>query len=46
MVKCFPIAIIINTAELAHLFYREIKLKFGARKGIVLDRGPIFTSEF
>ena len=46
MAKFFPVATTINAAELARLFHREIELKFGAPKGIVSDRGPIFTSEF
>ena len=46
MVKFFSITIIINTVKLAHLFHREIKLKFDAPKGIMSDRGLMFTSEF
>ena len=46
IVKFFTVSITINAAELAHLFYNEIELKFGALKSIVSDRGPIFTSSF
>ena len=44
--KFFPVSTTINAAELAHLFYNEIELKFGAPKGIVLDRRLVFTSTF
>ena len=46
MAKFFPVSTTINAAELAHLFHNEIELKFGAPKGIVSDRGPVFTSTF
>ena len=46
MTKFFPISTTINAAELAHLFHNEIELKFGAPKGIVSDRGLVFTSTF
>ena len=46
MVKFFLVSTTINAAELAHLFHNEIELKFGAPKGIVSDRGPVFTSTF
>ena len=46
MAKFFLVSTTINAAELAHLFHNEIELKFGAPKGIVSDRGPIFTSTF
>ena len=46
MAKFFSISTTINATELAYLFYNEIKLKFGAPKGIVSDRELIFTSFF
>jgi hypothetical protein len=38
--------IMINTTELAEVFYREIKCKWGLPKGIVTNRGMTFTSKF
>ena len=46
MTKFFPVSTTMNAAELVHLFYNEIELKFGAPKGIVSDRGLVFTSTF
>jgi hypothetical protein len=42
----FPVNTIMNAAELGEIFYREIECKWGPPRGIVTDRGTIFTSKF
>lgn len=41
-----PVAKTINAPELARLFHERIECWFGAAKGIVSDRGSVFTSCF
>lgn len=41
-----PTSITINAAELAELFIEHIVCRFGTPKGIVSDRGSVFTSAF
>jgi hypothetical protein len=46
MAFLFPVEDTLTASQLAELFHNEIECKFGAPKGIVSDRGPIFTSKF
>jgi transposase InsO family protein len=41
-----PVPSTINAAELAELFHTEVELRYGPPKGIVSDRGSLFTSKF
>ncbi|SCO20290.1 uncharacterized protein FFB20_15917 [Fusarium fujikuroi] len=45
-VRFLPVSTKITASELAELFHKEIELWFGAPKGIVSDRGSVFTSAF
>jgi transposase InsO family protein len=42
----FPVSTSLTAADLAKLLHEEIELQFGPPRGIVSDRGPVFTSEF
>jgi transposase InsO family protein len=42
----FPVNITMNAADLAELFHKEIELRYGAPRGIISDRGSVFTSKF
>lgn len=42
----FPVSVEITAAELAELFHQEVELRFGAPRGVVSDRGSLFTSSF
>ena len=46
MAKYLPATKTITAVELAELFFKEIVLKYGMPKGIISDRGSVFTSEF
>ena len=41
-----PVSSMINVGELAELFHTEVELKYGPPKGVVSDRGSLFTSKF
>jgi hypothetical protein len=41
-----PTRTTLNIVELAKIFYNEVEFNFGPLEGIILDRGPVFTSEF
>ena len=41
-----PVLLMINVGELAELFHTEVELKYGPPKGVVSDRGLLFTSKF
>ena len=45
-VRFIPVSTTINVAELAEVFYREWELDFSSPKGILTDRGSVFTSAF
>lgn len=42
----FPVSSTMTTADLAHLIHKEVELKYGTPRGIVSDRGSLFTSKF
>src|SRR5690606_19278559 len=42
----FPVLSTINALKVVELFHYKVELRFGAPKGIVSDRGSIFTSNF
>ena len=46
MVRYLPYTTIITAIELAELFFKEIVLRYRVPKGIVSDRGLVFTSIF
>ena len=46
IVRYLPISTTIDAAALAELFYTEIVYRYGMPKGIVSNRGSIFTSAF
>ena len=46
MVRYLSITTTIDAAALAELFYVEIVYRYGMPKGIVNDRGSVFTSAF
>ena len=46
MALYLPIVKTITATELADLFLNEVVRRFGAPRGIMSDRGSIFTSEF
>ena len=46
MALYLPIVKTITTTELADLFLNEVVRRFRAPRGIVSDRGSIFTSKF
>jgi len=46
MALYLPIVKTITVTELADLFLNEVVRRFGTPRGIVSDRGSIFTSEF
>lgn len=46
MSRFLPVNTTITSVELAELIHREIELRYGAPKGIVSDRGSVFTSDF
>jgi len=41
-----PVAVTITAADLAAIFHDAVELRFGPPKGIVSDRGSVFTSKF
>jgi hypothetical protein len=41
-----PVQSSITASELARLVHNEVELRFGAPRGIVTDRGSVFTSQF
>ena len=46
LAKYFPVVEKITTNELAELFLEKIVAVYGAPKGIVSNRGSLFTSSF
>ena len=46
MTFAFDVHATITAAELAALFHKRIECQFGPPRGLVSDRGSIFTSEF
>ena len=46
MSRFFAVKTTITSPQLAELLHREIELRYGAPRGIVSDRGSLFTSEF
>ena len=46
MAKYIPTTVKCGSAELAEIFFSKIVLQYGIPRGIVSDRGPVFTSAF
>lgn len=46
MNRFFAVDTTITSSQLAELLYREVELRYGALKGIISDRGSLFTSDF
>ena len=46
MVRYLPTNKTVNAEELAELFFEDIATRYGCPRGIVSDRGSVFTSEF
>ena len=45
-IRFIPVNTTINAAELAEIFHRKWELDFSPFKGILTDRGSIFTNTF
>ena len=44
--RFFAVNTSMTSPQLVELLHKEIELRYGALRGIVLDRGSLFTSEF
>ena len=42
----FPTTTTLTATQLAKLFHSKVELIYGAPRGIVTNRGPLFTSHF